>query len=68
MNQHVQHTARVRVGIGGWSHKPWRDNFYPKSWPPARELEYASRRLSMIEINNTLLQLAKAGDLRALGR
>lgn len=43
----------IRVGIGGWNFEPWRDNFYPKGWPQARELEFASRRLSAIEINST---------------
>lgn len=46
-------TGSIRVGIGGWNFGPWRDNFYPKGWPQARELEYASRRLSAIEINST---------------
>ena len=44
---------RIRVGVGGWTYEPWRDNFYPAGWPQARELEYASRRLSAIEINGT---------------
>lgn len=43
----------IRVGIGGWNFEPWRDNFYPKGWPQARELAYASQRLSTIEINST---------------
>jgi uncharacterized protein YecE (DUF72 family) len=43
----------IRVGIGGWNFEPWRDNFYPKGWPQARELEYASQRLTAIEINST---------------
>lgn len=43
----------VRVGIGGWTYEPWRDNFYPAGWPQTRELEYASRRLSAIEVNGT---------------
>ena len=43
----------VRVGIGGWSYAPWRDNFYPAKWPQKRELEYAASRLSAIEINGT---------------
>jgi uncharacterized protein YecE (DUF72 family) len=43
----------IRVGIGGWNFEPWREAFYPASWPQARELEYASRRLSAIEINST---------------
>ncbi|MDI4632012.1 DUF72 domain-containing protein [Pelomonas sp. V22] len=44
---------RIRVGIGGWNFEPWRDNFYPKGWSQARELEYASRQLTAIEINAT---------------
>lgn len=43
----------IRVGIGGWVYEPWRDNFYPAGWPQQRELEYASRQLSAIEINGT---------------
>lgn len=46
-------SAKIRVGIGGWNFEPWRDNFYPKGWPQTRELEYASRRLTTIEINST---------------
>jgi uncharacterized protein YecE (DUF72 family) len=45
--------SRIRVGVGGWTYEPWRDNFYPAGWPHARELEYASQRLSVIEINST---------------
>ncbi|HEU0045539.1 DUF72 domain-containing protein [Sphingomonas sp.] len=45
--------AMIRVGIGGWTYEPWRDNFYPAKWPHKRELEYASRQLSAIEINGT---------------
>jgi len=44
---------RIRVGVGGWVYGPWRDNFYPPGWPQQRELEYASRQLSAIEINGT---------------
>jgi uncharacterized protein YecE (DUF72 family) len=43
----------IRVGVGGWTYEPWRSNFYPAGWPHARELEYASRRLTVIEINST---------------
>ncbi len=49
----VHLSPRIRVGIGGWTFEPWRDNFYPKGWPHARELQYASRRLSAIEVNGT---------------
>ena len=43
----------IRVGIGGWTFVPWRNNFYPFGLVQRRELEYASRRLSAIEINGT---------------
>lgn len=45
--------AAIRVGIGGWTYAPWRGAFYPEGLPHARELEYASRQLTAIEINGT---------------
>jgi uncharacterized protein YecE (DUF72 family) len=46
-------TGRIRVGIGGWTYEPWRGTFYPQELSPERELEYASRHLTSIEINGT---------------
>jgi len=46
-------SGAVRIGIGGWSYEPWRGSFYPAKHPQKRELEYASRRLTSIEINST---------------
>lgn len=43
----------IRAGIGGWTYEPWRGVFYPEKHPQKRELEFASRRLSSIEINGT---------------
>ena len=43
----------IRVGIGGWTYAPWRDNFYPARLPQSQELAYASRQLSAIEVNGT---------------
>ena len=51
--------GNVRIGVGGWIFKPWRDNFYPASWPQSRELEFASRRLGAIEVNSTYYGLQK---------
>jgi uncharacterized protein YecE (DUF72 family) len=48
-----KHAARIRVGIGGWTYAPWRNNFYPAKLTQKRELEYASRQLRAIEINGT---------------
>ena len=46
-------TGKAYVGIGGWTYEPWRDNFYPKGLAQARELEFASRAVTAIEINGT---------------
>jgi uncharacterized protein YecE (DUF72 family) len=45
--------GHIRVGIGGWNFAPWRNNFYPEKWPQKRELEYASGKLTAIEVNST---------------
>jgi uncharacterized protein YecE (DUF72 family) len=48
-------TARgtIRVGIGGWTYEPWRGSFYPEGLAHNRELEFASRKLTSIEVNGT---------------
>ena len=46
-------TTRARVGVGGWTYEPWRNNFYPAGLPHARELRYASERLTAFEVNGT---------------
>lgn len=43
----------IRVGVGGWTYAPWRNNFYPSGLVQRRELEFACRHLSTIEINGT---------------
>lgn len=53
MNKATNTATPIRVGVGGWTFEPWRGNFYPAGLPHSRELEYASRRLSAIEINGT---------------
>lgn len=45
--------ADVRVGIGGWTFAPWRGSFYPEGLAHSRELHYASRQLTSIEVNGT---------------
>ncbi len=56
--------AMIRVGVGGWVFAPWRGTFYPKSLPQARELEYASRHLTSIEINGTFYGSQKPASFR----
>lgn len=43
----------IRIGIGGWVYEPWRHSFYPEGLPQKRELEFASSKLTSIEINGT---------------
>jgi uncharacterized protein YecE (DUF72 family) len=50
---------RLRYGIGGWTFEPWRDNFYPPGLAHARELDYASRQVSAIEVNGTFYSTFK---------
>jgi uncharacterized protein YecE (DUF72 family) len=45
--------AAVHVGIGGWTFAPWRGTFYPPGLVQRRELEYASRHVTAIEVNGT---------------
>jgi uncharacterized protein YecE (DUF72 family) len=46
-------SGQIRIGIGGWTFEPWRGVFYPKGLPHAKELSYASERLTSIEVNGT---------------
>ncbi|WP_027212749.1 DUF72 domain-containing protein [Burkholderia sp. WSM2232] len=51
--------GKIRIGIGGWTYAPWRGTFYPDDLTQSRELEYASRHLTSIEINGTFYGLQK---------
>jgi len=54
----------IYAGIGGWVYEPWRDNFYPKGLSQKRELEYASSRVTAIEINGTYYGSQKPASFR----
>jgi uncharacterized protein YecE (DUF72 family) len=54
----------IRVGVGGWSFEPWRGVFYPAGLPQKRELEFASRALTSIEINGTYYSTFKPDSWR----
>src|SRR5438132_1779693 len=55
---------RIRAGIGGWVFPPWRGVFYPPGLPQAKELGYASRQLTTIEINGTFYGPQKPASYR----
>jgi uncharacterized protein YecE (DUF72 family) len=46
-------THPIRVGVGGWSFEPWDETFYPPGLPKAKQLEYASRKFTAVEVNAT---------------
>ena len=54
----------IFVGVGGWVYPEWRDNFYPKGLSQKRELEYASSKLTAIEINGTYYGSQKPESFR----
>src|SRR4051812_23482797 len=51
--------SRIYIGVSGWRYPPWRGHFYPKKLPHARELEYASRIFSSIELNGSFYSLQR---------
>lgn len=46
-------SGKIYTGIGGWTYEPWRGVFYPEKLSQKKELEYASSKLTSIEINGT---------------
>jgi uncharacterized protein YecE (DUF72 family) len=51
--------GEIRIGISGWRYPPWRGTFYPSDLPQRRELEFASRHVSTIEINGSFYSLQR---------
>ena len=49
----------IRIGISGWTYKPWRGDFYPEGLPHKRELAYASSIFNSIEVNGTFYGLQR---------
>ena len=49
----ARRAGEIRIGVGGWTFDPWRGAFYPEGLPQRRELEFAARKLTSIEINGT---------------
>jgi uncharacterized protein YecE (DUF72 family) len=61
----ADHASRIRAGTGGWTYAPWRSNFYPSGLVQRRELEYASRHVTAIEINGTFYGAQKPASYAA---
>ncbi len=46
-------TGTIRTGMGGWTFDPWDTSFYPEKLAKKKQLEYASRQVTAIEVNGT---------------
>jgi uncharacterized protein YecE (DUF72 family) len=57
-------SGRIYVGIGGWTFAPWRGVFYPTGLAHAKELAYASGRLTSIEVNGTFYRTQTPATFR----
>ncbi len=51
--------SKIFVGMSGWTFECWRKDFYPEGLSQKKELEYASRKVSSIEVNGTFYSLQK---------
>lgn len=43
----------IRIGISGWTYKPWRGVFFPKGLAQKHEMAFAARTFPSIEVNGT---------------
>src|ERR1700742_1011806 len=49
----------IRAGIGGGEFAPWRPTLFSKGTSKAKELQYASRQVTSIEVNGTFYSTFK---------
>ena len=52
------------VGISGWRYPLWRGAFYPPGLAQRRELEFASRALSSVEVNGSFYALQRPSSFQ----
>lgn len=58
-------TGRALIGMAGWVYPDWRGGFYPPGLVQKRELEYASRQVTSIELNGSFYSLQKPASWRS---
>jgi uncharacterized protein YecE (DUF72 family) len=51
--------GEIRIGISGWTYRPWRGSFFPKGLIQKDELAYAAGTFRSIEVNGTFYGLQK---------
>src|SRR4030081_271598 len=57
--------GQVRIGISGWTYKPWRGDFYPVGLAHKKELAYAASLFPSVEINGTFYSLQRPSSFAA---
>jgi uncharacterized protein YecE (DUF72 family) len=57
--------GQIRIGISGWTYKPWRGVFYPVGLAQKKELAYAASLFPSIEINGTFYSLQRPSSFAA---
>lgn len=55
------------VGTSGYSYKEWKGPFYPKNLPDKDMLQFYSKNLPAVEINNTFYRMPSADTVRSWG-
>jgi len=58
-------TGEIRIGISGWRYPPWRGVFYPEKLAQRKELEFASSKLTSLEINGTFYSMQMPGSFQS---
>ncbi len=61
----MRRAGEIRIGLSGWSYKPWRGHFYPPKHPYKRELAYAASVFNSIEVNGTFYSLQRPETFRS---
>ena len=57
--------GKIRIGISGWTYKPWRGDFYPAGLAHKKELSYCASLFASIEINGTFYSLQRPSSFAA---
>ena len=60
--------SRVRIGISGWTYKPWRGIFYPEKLPHKQELAYSAQIFPSIEVNGTFYSMQRPASFERWAR
>src|SRR5690606_16190048 len=55
----------IRIGVSGWTYRPWRGNFYPAGLLQRQELSFAASRFNALEINGTFYGMQTPKAFRA---